>query len=894
MVTLQASLGAAYTLERELGGGGMSRVFLASDATLSRNVVVKVLSPELAQGMSVDRFAREIRLAAALQDPHIVPVLAAGTTTDGLPYYTMPFVEGRSLRARLTDGQVPLDDGLRILRDIGEALEYAHSHGVVHRDIKPENVLLAGRNAVVADFGIAKAIRAAQGGADRPDGNSTRDPSTGALTQMGQSLGTPAYMAPEQATGDPTDHRADLYAWGVVAYELLAGAHLFAHKTSAQQLIAAQVMEQPKPLNDVRPGIPAPLGALVMRCLAKSPAERPATATELLAELGAVRSSGTTTTTSGTPTSPQRSRSRLMAIAGAVAVVLAVALGTTLLRRDRPAAPATTDHRPSLVVLPFEHQGDSADAYLTDGITDEIRGKLTGVRDLVIIARASSNAYRATRKSPREIAEELGVRYLLSGTVRIVGTGDDRRVLVRPELVEVAGTAQPQSRWQQPVDMPVADVIQVQREIAQKVVSAMEVAVAPGDRATLTRVPTRDPVAYDLYLRGRAATSWGAARDAASLRASIALMEQALARDSMMVEAWASLAVSRALFYANVTPTAKLAREARTAAERALVLDPSGILGRRATTAFYRIVERDPVRGLAEARESYRAAPGDAISVTNLALALADVGEWEDALRTTEEAVRLDPRSAAALTNRARVLRITGRLSEAREILAKAAALAPTAVNIVNDRIQLEVEAGDVAAARGLLADALRDLPRTRVLSVVATYGMSWLLDANGTREVWQLTPDDYSGDRTSWALVRARTAWWSGDSASRRAWGDTAVRLLRLQLADVPNDFITRGDLAEALAHVGQRAQAVAEAQRSLALVPTRPGGLHSDLEMIALAGVIVAAAAADAPDVTISWIDRLHSFSAVYSPARLSIDPFFKDVRDDPGFQRLLRKTP
>ncbi|HVE79997.1 MAG TPA: serine/threonine-protein kinase, partial [Gemmatimonadaceae bacterium] len=182
---LQSSLGAAYTLERELGGGGMARVFVATDPALGRQVVVKVLSPETAEGMSAERFTREIRLAAALQDPHIVPVLTAGQTADGLPYFTMPFVSGESLRARMARGPLPLDEALRVLRDVAEALEYAHARGVVHRDIKPENVLLAGRNAVVADFGIAKAMSAARA-----------DAGTAALTSAGTSLGTPAYMAP--------------------------------------------------------------------------------------------------------------------------------------------------------------------------------------------------------------------------------------------------------------------------------------------------------------------------------------------------------------------------------------------------------------------------------------------------------------------------------------------------------------------------------------------------------------------------------------------------------------------------------------------------------------------------------------------------------------------------
>jgi tRNA A-37 threonylcarbamoyl transferase component Bud32/tetratricopeptide (TPR) repeat protein len=297
---LVTALGGAYRLERELGGGGMSRVFLAHDETLGRDVVVKVLAPVLAEGLSADRFAREIRLAAALQEPHIVPVLAAGATADGLPYYTMPFVRGESLRARLQQGDVPIAEGVGILRDVATALEYAHARGIVHRDIKPENVLLSGRTAVVTDFGIAKALRASR--TEAPGG-----PADGVtLTQVGASLGTPAYMAPEQAAGDPaTDQRADLYAWGVIAYEVLTGRHPFAGRTSPQQLIAAHMSEAPSPLetatgrssrgsSDV---VPPALAALVMRCLAKDPDERPASAAvvlELLDEArdAALRASG--------------------------------------------------------------------------------------------------------------------------------------------------------------------------------------------------------------------------------------------------------------------------------------------------------------------------------------------------------------------------------------------------------------------------------------------------------------------------------------------------------------------------------------------------------------------------------------------------------------------------
>ncbi|HJP57115.1 MAG TPA: serine/threonine-protein kinase, partial [Gemmatimonadales bacterium] len=276
------ALAGRYAITRELGGGGMSRVFLAEEAELHRAVVIKVVAPELAQGMSAERFTREVRLAARLQQANIVPVLSAGTA-DGLPYYTMPFVRGESLRARLAAGPVPIADAVGILRDVGRALAYAHSEGVIHRDIKPENILLSGGAAVVTDFGIAKAL----------DASRTEEGHGATLTQAGASLGTPAYMAPEQALGDPTtDHRADIYAWGVVAWELLGGGHPFGGRTTMQAMMAAHVTEPAPSLAAKRPELSPALAALVMRSLEKAPGARPATAAELLGELDAAGVSG--------------------------------------------------------------------------------------------------------------------------------------------------------------------------------------------------------------------------------------------------------------------------------------------------------------------------------------------------------------------------------------------------------------------------------------------------------------------------------------------------------------------------------------------------------------------------------------------------------------------------
>jgi len=323
---LQASLDG-YTIERELGGGGMSRVFVAHDAGLDRKVVIKVLLPGSKPNVGAERFARETKLSASLQQANIVPLIAAGSA-GGLPYFVMPFVEGRSLRERLArDGPLPFGETLGIMKDIARALAYAHGRGIVHRDIKPGNVLLSGGTAVVTDFGIAKALVDATtsgGGADHD------------VTDVGTTVGTPAYMAPEQAIGDPgVDHRVDIYAFGCVAYEMLTGAPPFAYP-SKHRVIAAHLNERPRPVTDIRPDAFA-IADLIARCLAKEPNRRPQTAAELLDDLDRARSA---------PTTPRKKNVGPLIAAGAIGVALLV-MALSVMRRPTAigaavAAPAAT------------------------------------------------------------------------------------------------------------------------------------------------------------------------------------------------------------------------------------------------------------------------------------------------------------------------------------------------------------------------------------------------------------------------------------------------------------------------------------------------------------------------------------------------------------------------
>jgi len=278
--SVQRSLGTAYTVGRELGGGGMSRVFLAADHSLDRQVVVKVLLPELATGVSAQRFAQEVHAAATLQHPHVVPVLSAGHTAEEIPYYLMPYVQGETLRERLLRGRVPFVEAVELQGDVAKALAAAHAADLVHRDVKPDNILLCGGAAVVTDFGIAHALHAARAAA--------RDVH---LTATGTSLGSPGYMAPEQATGDAIDARTDVYAWGIVTYEMIAGHHPFPHANTAQKLIAAHIAERPATLSSRTTDTPGWFCALVMSCLEKDRDRRPADGAALVhaVEYGAPR-----------------------------------------------------------------------------------------------------------------------------------------------------------------------------------------------------------------------------------------------------------------------------------------------------------------------------------------------------------------------------------------------------------------------------------------------------------------------------------------------------------------------------------------------------------------------------------------------------------------------------
>lgn len=661
--TLEAALGASLTIERELGGGGMSRVFVARDHTLQRTVVVKVLHSDLAAEVSTERFRREVQLAARLQHPHIVPLISSGDV-EGVPYFIMPFIDGESLRTRLDQkGELPVPDAIRIMRDTASALVHAHRHGIVHRDVKPENILLAEDFAVVTDFGIAKALTESATGKHDPG-----------LTTRGIAVGTPAYMAPEQAAADPAvDQRSDIYSFGVVAYEMLTGSPPFAGR-SAQSLFAAHAVQEPESIDRRRPGLPPALVALVMQCLQKRPSDRPQTAAAILSALDTLPVSGNTA-------AYQQSagwalgrlplwKQKKMLLVGSAALLAGAALlyGTNRWRSTGSVAASSMPN--SLAVLPLVNlSGNSEDEYFSEGMTDELANALSRIPNLNVASRTSAYAFKGRRNLDlTEVGRQLNVGAVVEGSIRRAGN----RLRVYAQLANVSNGF---VLWSNTFERDASDVFKVQDEIASSVADALRAKLS-GNVATIASDArgTQNLRAYDLYLRGRYFLNH---RGGDNLRLAVSYFEAALKADDRFARAYAGLAITVALLpeYSDFSATESY-RRTLDAAGRALALDSTlaeAYTARglayvhdwqrdKAATEYRKAIELDPRyptahqwygeywyqlgqvdSSLVQIRTAAELDPLAPINASALCFVLTLAGRYDEAIAEAERGIELSP-----------------------------------------------------------------------------------------------------------------------------------------------------------------------------------------------------------------------------------------------------------
>jgi serine/threonine protein kinase/TolB-like protein/Flp pilus assembly protein TadD len=882
---LDRGLADRYRIERELGRGGMATVYLAQDIRHKRPVALKVLHPELAATLGPERFQREIELAARLQHPHILPVHDSGETAGQL-WFTMPFVEGESLRDRLThQKQLPIEDALRITTEAARALDYAHRHGVIHRDIKPENILLTKEgDTLVADLGIGRALDTA-GDQDK-------------LTQTGVVVGTPAYMSPEQAAGErELDGRSDLYSLGVVLYEMLAGEPPYTGPT-AQAIMARRFTGDVPRVREARSTVPEAVEQALVKVLARVPADRYQTAAEFAraltppavttpAAVTPVQPAPTRVVTPAPPPAEPRPKPRRVAAPAFILGLLVMAsMGMLLLYRNHRA---TEDHGTGpkrLAVLPFENLGPAEDEYFADGVTDAVRGKLTGIPGLEVTARGSSTQYKKTPKGPQQIGQELGVQYILTGTVRWEkSAGGQSRVQVSPELIQVSTEA---AKWQQPFDAPLTDVFQVQADIAGRVAEALDVALGAGRQSELQQKPTQNLTAYDAYLKGEEVSNALGISDPARLREALGHYEKAVALDSGFALAWARVSEAHSLLYFIAIPNAEDREAARAGAERALALAPQRPEGRLALGSYHYRVTKDYTRALEQFALGQRVAPRDAELLVATALTEQTLGKWEAALQHLREAQTTDPRSVNTARRLARTLLWLRHYPEALRVSDQGLALAPTSVEIVENKVMVYLAQGDLSGARTVLRDAPKEIEPGALLSFLGTFwDLAWALDDEQRRLLVRLPVSAFDDNRANWGLVLAQAYAPMGDQARTRAYADSARRAFEEQLRATPNDAQLHVLHGLALAYAGRSVEAIAEGEKGLAMQPIAKDAYSGAYNQHVLARIYVLAGK---PDKALDLLEPLLKIPYYLSPGWLKIDPNFAPLRGNPRFQRLV----
>jgi TolB-like protein/Flp pilus assembly protein TadD len=876
-MTLQAGtrLGP-YEIVAPIGAGGMGEVYRARDSKLKREVAIKVLPESLAQDSdALARFEREALAVAALSHPNILAIHDFGTQA-GRAYAVMELLEGETLRGKLNSGPIPRRQALDYALQIAKGLSAAHEKGIVHRDLKPENLFVTREGHLkILDFGLVRRIHSAASEEE------TNAPTGSENTMPGTVMGTVGYMSPEQVRGLPADHRSDIFSFGAILYELLSGQKAF-RKDTAIDTMTAIIRDEPPELPGFGRDIPVALDHTVRHCLEKDRENRFQSARDVAFALS--ETSGSIAIPSGAqPVAAAAGKSRML-VAVAVLAVLAAA-GGWLLRRARSGAGAGVKR---VAVLPFENLGVAEDDYFADGIADEVRGKLTSIPGLQVIARGSSAPYRKTNKTPKQIGQELEATYLLTATVRWEKGAGPSRVHVIPELVEVPETGPPALKWQQPFDASLTDVFQVQSDIASRVAQALGVALGAGEEKRLSEKPTENLAAYDAFLKGEAASRGMAIADPPGLRKALGFYEQAVALDPGFAQAWARVSMACSLLYGNATPTPELAERSRQAAEKAVALAPNHPEGFLALGNYQRMVVLDPGGALAQYGKGQALAPANADFLSRMAATEQSLGRWDAAVEHLKQAERLDPRSVAAQRRLGEALLWLRRYPEARAALDRGLALAPANLISIECKAMTYLGEGDLAGARAVLKSVPKDVDPAAFVAFVAQYwDLVWALD-DGQRELLLgLTPSSFDDDRAGWGLCLAQACALKGDAACVRQYAEEARKALEEQLRAAPDDPQRHVYLGLSLAYLGRREEAIREGQRAVALLPvTKDAYTGASIQhQLVRIGMLV-----DDPELALAELEPLLKIPYLLSPGWLKIDPNFDPLRGNPRFQKLV----
>jgi len=876
---------AHYEITGLLGKGGMGEVYLARDNSLGRDVALKVLPPELATDPDrLERFQREAKALAALDHPNIVTVHSV-EEADGVHFITMGLVEGKSLDELIPGAGLQLDKFFEIAIPLAEALSAAHGKGITHRDLKPQNIMITAEDGrvKVLDFGLAKQQQTGTGDLDMTQH------ATEALTQEGVVVGTVPYMSPEQLEGKPLDRRTDIFSLGVILYEMASGQRPFQGESGAS-LVSSILRDPPPPLTGPGTELPYHLGRVILRCLEKDPKRRYQAALDVRNELEGLKKeveSGVRDPSSAEVSAPPSPRPRRWWLAAGGLALVAISAAWWIKEPAKPAdeAQELTDAstRNMTVVFPFENRGPAEDAYFAAGMTDEISARLASVEGLGVISRNSAKRYGGSDKTMRQIGDELGVDYVLEGTVQWAKTADGpSRVRITPHLVRVDDDSQ---IWSQVYDREMADVFAVQTEIAKAVVAAIDSSLVPAAEALAEEEPTKSLEAYDDYLQAKA-ISTGVAIPQERLKLATVHLEQAIALDPDFALAHAALSeIHSAYFFRGWDPTDTRLQMALRSAERALELQPGLAAAHQALGVYHYRGFRAYGQAIASFERARALEPSNAELLFWLGVIAKRQGRFEEGLGYLERARRLDPRNGRILGETSLILGFLGRHREAVEWGDRLVALE---LDSRESRLSRAFRHFDGTGTTSEMHAALEGTTDEEHVSVLIT-ALLFDRDYRGVIEKAALFPVEPTGESSSSATRKLSAALAHralGEESLARRLASDALPLLERRAAESPR---YHGPLGVALAILGRRDAAVAAAEQGVERVPLAVDAHDAGHIVYDLAHVHVLVGE---PQAALEQLERFLGMTRHWSTDRVGNDPIWDPIRGDPRFQALLEK--
>ncbi|MFI5166976.1 MAG: protein kinase [Thermoanaerobaculales bacterium] len=886
-----------YEILGLIGAGGMAEVYRARDTRLGRDVAIKVLLGHHAEDPAMrERFEREARAISALSHPSICTLYDVGEH-EGTHFLVMEYLEGETLAARLARGPLPLDQALRMGTEIAEALAAAHGHGIVHRDLKPGNVMLTKSGPKLLDFGLAKLHAASHGIVDL----AAQDTLSGPLTEQGAILGTLHYMAPEQLEGREADARSDIFAFGCLLHEMISGRRAFAGQTQAN-VIAAILKGEPAELSASGRSIPPAVDHIVKRCLEKDRADRFQTANDIVFALSQASAPAMTSRppeVAMPPVSTGGWNKRRWQVAGGVALVGIAAVSLLVWRGRGPQGPATAaqaapGRKPvRIVVLPFDNLGAPEDAYFAAGMTEEITSRLANVQGLGVISRTSALGDTRGGKTVKEIGTELGVDYVLKGSVRWERRqGHESRVRITPQLIRVADDT---DVWSDSYDRVIADVFAMQSEVAENVVKAMGVTLLPHEQTTLKEASTNDLEAYDLYLRGQELAKGG--EDRWHVEGGLQKFQAAVDRDPHFAQALAGLATSHLLmywYYFDRNP--ERLGKAKEAAERAVELRPDLAETHTALGFFFYQGLLDYPRALNEYAAALKIQPNSSETLAGVGYVLRRQGHWADSAEQLSKALEFDPKNADLLVNFGETCALARRYADADRAYALAIALSPQWAELYADEAWLQVQwHGDVQKAQAVLDEAGQVAGLTDDSGFVASSALELALlrrDFQGAlRQLESETRHAFDNQfqYLPIPLLRGQVQMLAGEHDLARRSFEAARLELEQKVAEDRADARFHSSIGIAYAGLGRRVEAVREGRLGCELMPASKDAYRalSRLEDLALVYTMVGQTSE-----AIVHLDDLLARSGWFTANLLRLEPRWDPLRSDPKFQALLTR--